>query len=70
MLREAGINMDIFVPHSTLAASTSHAVGKVPFATILSTAGWSHDSTFRKYYKKHVVGKGTAEAVLSAKARQ
>ena len=48
----AGINVNIFTPHSTRTASTSKA--KVPLATILKTAGWAKDCTFRKYYKKPV----------------
>ncbi len=53
-LKLAGIDTSIFTPHSTRAASTSQA--KVPLATILRTAGWSKDCTFRKFYKKPVSG--------------
>ncbi len=53
-LKMSGINTNVFSPHSTRAASTSQA--KVPLATILRTAGWSKDCTFRKYYKKPVSG--------------
>jgi len=43
--------MAVFSSHSTRAASVSDAFeAKVPLATILSTAGWSTDSTFRKHY--------------------
>ena len=49
----AGLDMDIFTPHSIRAASTSAALkARVPLDTILSTAGWSRDSTFRRYYNK------------------
>ncbi len=50
----AGVDTNIFTPHSTRAASTSQA--KVPLNTILRTAGWAKDCTFRKFYKKPVSG--------------
>ena len=51
----AGLNLDIFTPHSIRAASTSAAArGSVPLDTILATAGWSNEHTFRKYYNKPV----------------
>ena len=47
----SGVDMRVFSSHSTRAASTSAALdAKVPLATILTTAGWSTDSTFRKHY--------------------
>ena len=56
ILRKAGIDLSIFTPHSTRAASTSAALAKnVPLHTILRTAGWSSDCSFRKYYNKPVV---------------
>lgn len=53
-LCDSGINLDIFKPHSTRAASTSAVVGKVPVDTILRTAGWTSDCVFRKHYKRPV----------------
>ena len=51
-----GIDVNIFKPHSTRAASTTAAFSsKVPLATILRTAGWQKDCTFRKLYKKPIV---------------
>ena len=53
VMKSAGLNVDIFTPHSIRAASTSAASrGRVPLNTILSTAGWSRERTFRKYYDK------------------
>ena len=53
---QAGLNMTIFTPHSIRAATTSAALkAKVPIGTILKTAGWSKDCTFRKYYKKPIL---------------
>lgn len=52
-LNLAGVDMTIFTPHSTRAASTSAATrAKVPVETILKTAGWTRNSTFACYYKK------------------
>ncbi len=55
VLKDAGIDVERFKPHSTRAASTSAAneLG-VPVSTILKTAGWSNEQTFSKYYKKPV----------------
>ena len=55
VLSDTGIDMSIFNPHSTRAASTSKAAASnLPIQTILDTAGWTRESTFRKYYKKPV----------------
>ena len=54
-LRHAGVNVAIFGSHSTRSASTSAAcLNHVPLSTILKTAGWSNDSTFRRFYNKPV----------------
>lgn len=52
-LQAAGVNMSIFTPHSTRAASTSAALrAHVPLNTILKTAGWNNSCTFAKFYSK------------------
>jgi hypothetical protein len=44
---ESGLDMSIFTPHSIRGASTSAAArARVPMDTILSTGGWSRESTF------------------------
>lgn len=54
-LRTAGVNMKVFTAHSTRAASTSAAFAeRVPLSTIIQTAGWQRDSTFRKFYNKPI----------------
>ena len=64
-LQKAGIDMSVFTPHSTRAASTSKAVRKVPLKTILQTVGWRRPSTFAVFYHKKVVsGKEFGNAVL------
>lgn len=65
-LSKAGIDMNIFTPHSTRAASTSKAVQKVPLKTILKTVGWRRPSTFAVFYHKSVQkGNRFGKAVLS-----
>ena len=57
-MSSAGLDMTIFTPHSIRAASTSAAAKSgVPVDTILTTAGWSRENTFRKYYQKPVTEK-------------
>ena len=59
ILTSAGIDMSIFTPHSTRAASTSCAKKQaVPLDTILKTAGWTHEKTFAKHYNKHITQEG------------
>ena len=64
MLCKAGINMTIFSPYSTRSAGVSAA--KVPLDTILRTAGWRSDCTFRKLSDKPVMSNmHFAKSVLS-----
>ena len=66
VLCEAGVDMTIFTPHSTRAASTSLASKHVPLDTIMTTAGWSRASTFRQYYDKPIDRSGSfGQAILS-----
>lgn len=53
-LKLAGIDMSVFTPHSTRGAATSAAITKVPIDTVIKTAGWTRDCTFRKFYKKPI----------------
>ena len=53
VMREAGLDIKKFTPHSIRAASTSAAMRNgIPIDSILATAGWTKESTFRKYYNK------------------
>ena len=53
VLKQAGIDSDIFKPHSTRAASTSAAAKlTVPIQSIMKAAVWKKDCTFRKFYQK------------------
>ena len=66
VLQKAGIDMTIFTPHSTRAASSSKAAQHVPLKTILKTVGWRRQSTFATFYQKSVMdSRAFGEAVLS-----
>ena len=55
VMAKAGIDTCVYKAHSTRAAATSAAKGKqVPIDTILSTAGWSSESTFARFYDKSI----------------
>ena len=54
MLAQAGVDTSKFSAHSTRAASTSKAAVSLPVDVILATAGWTNESTFRKFYNKPV----------------
>ena len=55
VMREAGINVEQFKPHSTRAAASSAAKLKgVPLQNIMKAAGWTRESTFRRFYNKPV----------------
>ena len=67
VMRKSGIDISIFKPHSCRAASVSHAKKTgVQIGSILRTAGWSNDCTFRRFYNKPVSNDTSfAEAVLA-----
>ncbi|XP_063856130.1 uncharacterized protein LOC135107471 [Scylla paramamosain] len=58
VMRAAGINLGIFSPHSTRSASASKAALRLPLSTIISTIGWTRESTFTKYYRKPIIDAG------------
>lgn len=62
----AGIDVQVFGPHSVRAASASKAKAmSVPITDIMRAAGWSNKQTFAKYYDKEVVPENkVATAVL------
>lgn len=50
-LAASGIDLDIFKPHSTRAASTSFAAqSKLSLETIMRAGTWFQSNTFNKYY--------------------
>ena len=55
VMKEAGIDVTRFKPHSTRAAATSAANKTgISVTAIMKTAGWSKETTFQKYYNKPV----------------
>lgn len=69
VLKEAGINTEMFKAHSTRSASVSAAFQKqLPIESILKTAGWSNASVFAKYYNKLPVAstRNFADVVLNS----
>ena len=59
VMSSAGIDTQIFKPHSTRAASTSAAQrGEVPVSRILARAGWASEDTFRRFYCKPLMDSG------------
>ncbi len=68
ILRDAGIDLSIFKPHSTRGAATSAAdIANVPLDTILSTGGWSNPNTFTRFYKLPVVPMSQMQTALLAR---
>ena len=55
-MKQAGIDVTHFKPHSTRAAAAS-AAGKtgVPVLVIMKTAGWGNEAIFQKYNSKPLV---------------
>lgn len=66
VMKQAGINTNVFNAHSVRSAATSAAkASSVPLKTILSTAGWSRQETFARYYNKDIDDSGVfGEAIL------
>ena len=52
IMKDAGIVLTIFSPHSTRSTSFSKASQTLPVSTILATVEWSSESVFAKYYQK------------------
>lgn len=54
VLGQAGTDTERFSGHSTRCASTRKALLSVSTDVILATAGWTEESTFRKFYNEPV----------------
>ena len=62
VMRDSGIDVEVFKPHSIRSAATSAAQDKaVTITHILETAGWSNAKTFAKYYNKPIITEGQFE---------
>ena len=54
-MSEAGIDSGLFTSHSCRSASTSKAIeANIDIQTILKSAKWSGDLTFKKRYLKEI----------------
>ena len=68
LLKEAGVDTEIFKAHSVRGASTSAALKRgLHIKDILDTANWSQESTFRKFYCRSLQDNSFAKKVLSNK---
>lgn len=66
VLQKSEIDVSVFKPHSTRAASTSAAKqASVPLVDIMKAASWSSSSTFATYYDKYICKDSFARGVLS-----
>ncbi|CAB4031951.1 Transposon Ty3-G Gag-Pol poly [Paramuricea clavata] len=60
VMKEAGLNIDIYSAHSTRAASTSAAKAmNIPIQTIINAAAWTNEQTFQKFYCKPIASSST-----------
>ena len=70
-LRHAGIDMSMFTPHSTRSASTSAVSSIIAIDTVLKTAGWKRECTFRKFYNRSVTNDSTfSQSLLTQSVRK
>ena len=68
VLKDAGIDTNIFSAHSVRGASATAAKDKgVTLTDILHTADWSSDTTFRRFYYRPVKDATYAHRVLSSR---
>ena len=55
VMESAGIDLTIFKPHSTRAATTSKAhASDVPLSSILEAGSWKNECTFNRFYNKPI----------------
>lgn len=68
VLDMAGIDTTVFSAHSTRSASTSAAFRRdANMDSILNAAGWSNDSTFKRFYLKPVTqSKSFSQTILDS----
>lgn len=65
VLKQSGIDTNIYKPHTTRSASTSAAkLADIPIDTILKSAGWANAQTFQTYYNKPIDGQDFACSLL------
>jgi len=67
MMVKAGIDINVYKPHSVRSAAASKAkANNASIAEIMQTAGWSSAATFAKFYDREIEqGSTFANSVLS-----
>lgn len=72
VMAHAGVDVKVFKPHSTRAASTSKVCSSgAPLTSIMKAAGWSNTCTFRKFYRKPLDNSaGYAESLFVDKRQE
>ena len=67
MMIKAGIDINVYKPHSVRSAATSKAkAASAFFVEIMQTAGWSSAATFAKFYDREIEQSSSfADSVLS-----
>ena len=67
MIIKAGIDINVYKPHSIRSAAASKAkVANASLLEIMQTAGWSSAATFAKFYDREIEqGSSFADGVLS-----
>ncbi|KAJ8037893.1 hypothetical protein HOLleu_18830 [Holothuria leucospilota] len=49
-MQRAGVNVNLFKPHSCRASAVSKALSAfMPISEIIARAGWKNEKTFQKY---------------------
>ena len=65
VIDKAGIDVKCFKSHSTRAAASSYTNAKfTPLSSIMKSAGWAQNSTFRKFHEKPVQEKSCLQTAL------
>ena len=67
MMIKAGININVYKPHSVrLAAASKAEAANVSLVETMQTGGWSSAATFAKFYDREIEqGSLFADSVLS-----
>ena len=70
ILKQAGVNTDVFKAHSTRGAATSASVRLgASMRDVLTTAGWSSASTFSSFYHRPSAHSVVAKTLLGGASK-
>ena len=66
MMIKAGIDINVYKPHSVRSATSKAKAANASLVEIMQTAGWSSAATFAKFYDQEIEqGSSFADSVLS-----